>query len=298
MEMDDKYVYACGSTADTVAADGRTPGILNVLDYTDPANPVRVGEFHVPGQLRGESFAPDDTMQPNGSLQYPFCHEAIKDGNRLYVAYRDSGAIILDISDPTKPVQLGRWDYVPPYNGDPAVPPGATPGAHTFAPAPHEDSPNPRIALVTDEHSACPPGFGRILDISDPAHMTLLSTYHVAGVDDQFDWSTKTFTCLGGTQSTHLPYFDPRGHGSLFYQAWYAQGLRVMDISNPYSPKEVGYYISPNTDSPSNPFRTTREVYVDPASDLLYVTDGNGGGMTVLRYTGPMPDHPPLPGVR
>ena len=31
---------------------------------------------------------------------------------------------------------------------------------------------------------------------------------------------------------------------------------------------------------------------------VVYVTDGNNGGVTVLRYTGPMPQHPPLPGVR
>jgi hypothetical protein len=298
MEMDSRYVYACGSTSDTVGQDGRPPEILNIIDYQDPANPKVVGSFHVSGQIRGETFPPEDNLAPNGSFQYPMCHEVVQDGDRLYLAYRDSGAIILDISDPTKPQQVGRYDFVPPYNGDPVVPPGPVPGAHTVVPVPHADAPLPRLAIMTDEHMNCPPGFGRVLDISDPAHITLLSTYHVAGVDDQYDWSAGKFTCLPGAQSTHLPWFDPRGHGSLFYQAWYGQGLRVMDISNPYYPKEVGYYLTPDTSIPSYPSRHTREAYVDPATMNVYVTDGNGGGLTVLRYTGPMPDHPPLPGVR
>ena len=30
----------------------------------------------------------------------------------------------------------------------------------------------------------------------------------------------------------------------------------------------------------------------------LYMTDGNGGSLTVLRYTGPMLPHGPAPGAR
>ena len=57
---------------------------------------------------------------PNGQTdQFITCHEIIKDGDRLYLAYRDAGIIILDISDPTKPTEVGNLDYVPPYNGDP-----------------------------------------------------------------------------------------------------------------------------------------------------------------------------------
>ena len=49
---------------------------------------------------------------------------------------------------------------------------------------------------------------------------------------------------------------------------------------------------------PGQKGRHTREPYPDWDSDLIYVTDGNGGGLTVLRYTGPLPTKPPTPGVR
>ena len=45
-------------------------------------------------------------------------------------------------------------------------------------------------------------------------------------------------------------------------------------------------------------FRHSREEFEDPTTGLVYMTDGNGGGLTVLRYTGPVPRNPPLPGAR
>jgi hypothetical protein len=299
MEMDDRYVYACGSEAQSNPITGQfVPQVMSVLDYADPANPRLASTFHVPGQLQGEAYSSDNQLNPDGVNQWVTCHEIIKDGNRLYLAYRDAGVLILDISDPTSPVQVANWDFVPPYNGDPGNPLGCCPGAHTAAPVPHEQSAQPNLLVLTDEHFNCPPGFGRILDISDPSHITLLSTFHMLGIDDQYDWTAGRFTCPTAQESTHLPFFDPRGHGSLVYQAWYDQGLRVLDISNPYYPVQVGFYISPDTTTTFQVGRHTREAYVDPASGLVYVTDGNNGGVTILRYTGPMPQHPPLPGVR
>ena len=187
------------------------------------------------------------------------------------------GALIVDVANPR---------------------PGCCPGAHTAAPVPHAGQPHPSLLVLTDEHFSCPPGFVRILDITNPKAAQVLSTIHIAGVDDRYDFTTGKFVCPPGQQSSHLPYFEPRSHGSLFYQAWYDQGLRAFDISNPFSPKEVGYFISPDTSIRTQIGRHTREAYVDPATNLIYVTDGNGGGLTVLRYTGPMPQHPPIPGAR
>ncbi len=298
MEMDDKYVYVCGSSADS------KPNIqveeLNIVNYANPAAPKLIARFHVKGQHKGEVFDPLKRKNPDGTDQLITCDEINKDGSRLYVAYRDAGLVILDVSNPAKPVRIdGGFDYSPPYNGDPGLPkPGCCPGAHTALPAPHELTPLPHLVVMTDEHFSCPPGFGRILDVTDEKHVTLLSTYHIHGVDDQYDFTKHAFVCPPAQESTHLPFFDARSHGSLFYQAWYNQGLRAIDISNPFEPREVGYYISPNFSLPSQAGRHTREPYFDPATNLIYVTDGNGGGLTVLRYTGPMPANPPIPGVR
>ena len=265
MEMDDKYVYLCG-TMDT--SKPRNEEVI-IIDYTVPEAAKVAGTFHVMGQHEGETFSAMNQKNPNGLTdQFITCHEIIKDGNRLYLAYRDAGIIILDISDPTKPVEIGNMDYVPPYNGDPGVPLGCCPGGHTAAPVPHAGKPLPNLLILTDEHFSCPPGFVQIVDISNPKNMMVISNIQIEGVADQYDHATGKFVCKAGQQSAHLPWFDPRSHGALFYQAWYDQGLRAFDISNPFRPKEVGYFISPDFSIPQQVGRHTREAYADPATNL------------------------------
>jgi hypothetical protein len=293
--MDDKYVYLCGTTD----RSKRRNEELIIIDYTTATAPKVAATWHVTGQHEGESFSPMNQKNPNGQTdQFITCHEIIKDGERLYVAYRDAGVIILDISNPAKPTEVGVFDYVPPYNGDPGVPIGCCPGGHTAAPVPHAGKALPSLLLLTDEHFSCPPGFGQVLDITNPKAMMVLATYQVAGASDQYDHASGKFVCKPGQQSAHLPWFDPRGQGALFYQAWYDQGLRAMDISNPFKPKEVGYFFSPDFSIPQQVGRHTREAYLDSATHLIYVTDGNGGGVTVLRYTGSIPKRAPMPGAR
>jgi hypothetical protein len=291
-EIDDHYVYACASSDAT-----KDPPVFNmglaIVDYSEPQAPRLVANYHIVGTNVGETPDFMDDLNPDGSAQLNWCHEVNKDGDRLYVAWRDAGFLILDVSDPSQPALVGRWDYVPPYNG------GSLGAAHTAAPVPHPGSALPRLLVLTDEIFECPPGFGRVLDITTPANPVLLATYAIQGIHDAFDAQSGRFGCPRGQQSIHQPYFDPRSPGSLFYQAWYDQGVRAMDLSNPYQPKEVGYYLSPDyTVLPNYPGRHTREVFVDPDTNLLYVTDGNGGGLTVLRYTGPIPADPPIPGAR
>ena len=79
---------------------------------------------------------------------------------------------------------------------------------------------------------------------------------------------------------------------------WYDQGVRTWDISNPFLPREVGYYISPKYEGPDRIGRHSREVYQDPETGLIYMTDGNGGGVTVLKWKGKIPPNPPIPGAR
>src|SRR5438105_8028866 len=150
MEMDEKYVYFCG----TMDRSKRRNEELVILDYTTPTAPRVAATWHVTGQHEGETFSPMNQKNPNGQTdQFITCHEIIKDGERLYLAYRDAGVIILDITDPTKPAEVGVFDYVPPYNGDPGVPLGCCPGGHTAAPVPHAGRPLPSLLLLTDEHS-------------------------------------------------------------------------------------------------------------------------------------------------
>jgi hypothetical protein len=217
--------------------------------------------------------------------------------------------LVLDIKDRTAPKLIATYDYVPPFHG------GFLGAAHTSMPVVTAANQHPDIVVHTDEIFDCPQGFGRILDVSDlknpevvkgerPANVALLSTFRVPHVQDQFDHEKREFVCpqKGGpagtlSNTTHLPVQDLRSP-SLVYVTWYDEGVRVLDVSNPFAPTFVGHYLSPRFAAPNRVDRHTREIFQDPDTHLLYVTDGNGGGLMVLRYTGPLPERRPIPGGR
>jgi hypothetical protein len=304
MDADDRYVYGCSQYSADIGREG-----LQIIDYGDPEHAKTVSTWHVPGMSKGEEYSPLDQAGPDGKPQLIQCHEIVYFNDRLYLAWRDAGMQILDITDRSKPSLLGTYDYVPPFHG------GFLGAAHTAAPVVVDKSRNPDLVLMTDEIFDCPNGFGRVVDVSDmnnpdviakkrPASLQPIATFRMSHVQDVFDYAKKEFYCAapGGpagslSNTTHLPWFDRRSP-SLVYVTWYDEGLRVMDITNPFTPTFTGYFLSPRFAGPGKADRETREVFQDPDTDLLYVTDGNGGGLTVLRYTGPIPKNPPLPGAR
>ena len=70
----------------------------------------------------------------------------------------------------------------------------------------------------------------------------------------------------------------------LVYVVWYNAGLRIVDVANPYQPKEVGHYI-PATDF-GRPTVQTNDIIVDERDGLIYITDRWGGGLHIVEYTG------------
>jgi hypothetical protein len=292
LDIDDRYVYACAEMPQSRTDVGSNHEIV-IIDYANSTNPQIVGAFHVQGQHVGETFAPQDLLNPDGTPQKVWCHEIYYAQNRIYVAYRDAGMIILDVTDRTNPTQILRYDWVPPYNG------GGLGAAHSVVPLLPDPSKLPTLVVTTDENFSCPSGFGRIFDISDATSPQILSTYRIPSTDDNYNFATGTWICPSGQQTVHLPWFDYRS-SSLLYQTWYAQGFRVFNLLNPYEPKEVGYYVSPPYPGVNAGYnaRQIRESYQDPTTGLIYMTDGNGGGLTVLRWTGPVPPNYQIPGAR
>ena len=306
-DIDDRYAYVCATTPKSKKNPGKgffQNHELVIIDYQDPTHPVQVGNFHVPGQEMGEEYGPTDAgKNPDGTPQMIWCHEIFYDKDKLYVAYRDAGMIVLDVHDRTHPVQVSRLDYVPPYSGQNF---GA---AHSSVPVLPTKDAVPKLVINTDELFGCPPGFGRVMDISDLSNPQVISTFRLPHTSDDFDFTAGQFNCPpGGSLTSHLPWQSSRSP-SLFFITWYSEGLRAIDFSNPYEPREIGYYYSPPyvcgeyTKSCGGGvytpvFRHSREEFEDPTTGLVYMTDGNGGGLTVLRYTGPVPRNPPLPGAR
>jgi hypothetical protein len=81
-------------------------GDVRVVDVTNPAAPVQIGDWPPLGER-------PPTLSSNGCRTFSVGHatDPYNDGNRLLVAYKDEGLYVLDLSNPDAPAELGHWEY-------------------------------------------------------------------------------------------------------------------------------------------------------------------------------------------
>ena len=93
-------------------------GDLLIVDITDPEKPALIAEW---GVLDEPALGPEIYfLSRRGGSDYTYGHSAraSQDGTRVYVSYWDAGVSLLDISDPSRPIFLGRTAYGPDDDGD------------------------------------------------------------------------------------------------------------------------------------------------------------------------------------
>ena len=241
-DYDGRYAYI------SPTEDGYVGNFVMILDLIDPAHPVEVGRWWIPGQWTagGEEY-------PWGDYVTPRCHHPIRMGNRLYVSYWHHGLFILDISDMTRPKLISH------INSSPSFPHPT----HTCLPIP-QDLKGRRIMVVADEDVAklrpAPPSFAWIYDITDETNPLPISTFQVPGIDPDGAPQPPMTGC-------HQP--SERFTGSIIPFAWFAQGLRLVDIADPFAPREVGHYMP---DPPSGAERSSsNDVTIDDRGNLYLI---------------------------
>src|SRR4029078_1631635 len=131
-----------------------------------------------------------------------------------------------------------------------------------------------RIMLAADEDVAKtapgPPSFMWLGDIPHERHPVPISTFQVTGVDGE---PQPEFT------GCHQPC--EKVTGTEIPVAWFAYGLRIIDISNPHSMKEVAYYMP---DVPPGSDRVqSNDVTMDDRG-LIYLLD-RVRGLHILERT-------------
>src|SRR3989338_9071385 len=120
-----------------------------------------------------------------------------------------------------------------------------------------------RALLVSDEDGAklepAPPSFLWLVDITDETRPVPFASFQVAGVDGA---AQPPFT------GCHQPCEEVRG--TEIPVAWFAHGLRVVDIADPHAPREVAAFVPPAPEGAERP--CSNDVCVD-ARGLLYLID-------------------------
>lgn len=246
-DVDENYAYL------STEMDGFNGNILVIYDLSDPMNPTEVSRWWLPGQhiAGGETPTWDGTRHK--------LHHALREGDRLYASCWYNGGYVIDISDITKPVTIGHFDYHPPMREP----------THTFFKAPRQIAGYDIALLVDEEHDGHvrgqPHGLIWIVDISDVSNIKPLATFDVSEMDSPY-------ARAGGRFGAHQ--FQEHLTGTTIYAAWFAGGVRAIDISDPTLPREVGFFVpEPPTGYPAP---QCNDVDVD-ARGFIHVLDRNRG---------------------
>jgi hypothetical protein len=276
------------------AAPGYDGNIYSIVDIADRANPREVGRWAVPGQQRPPGAEAPAPAQREAMQAHGFCNIDGKDvshhgpavivGNRAWLAYGAAGLVVLDISDVTRPRQIGHLPFTPPFH--------SIFGVHGVLPVPERG-----IAYVNSEDTSYGKGaahFAGVVDIRDPANPTLISLFPEPIPPEGASY--RSFSARPGWSGphniNHLQHNPAvQKQGDLFYIAHFNAGLRVYDVSHPRLPREVASFMPPEPTKRYGPMpqgelvAQTEDVLVDRRG-YIYITDKNQG-LWVLRYAGP-----------
>jgi hypothetical protein len=211
--FDGRYAYL------SVHVEGYIGRIPIIYDLKEPTKPVEVGRWWMPGQWTGGGEKP--TWEGTAHQ----CHHPIRYGDRLYVSYWHGGFVILDIADMSKPKFISGLNWSPPYPSP----------IHTTLPIPWKLAGRDMMVVVDEEagkRAPTPPAFMWMVDITDETRPVPVATFNPEGAWD---------IAPGNQYGAHQP--AEQIYDNKMYVTWFSGGLRVVDISNPFQLKEVGYYI-------------------------------------------------------
>ncbi len=150
------------------------------------------------------------------------------------------------------------------------------------------DSNRPAFVWLTDENFGCPLMHARIVSVEVEATPTMIGAFAIPDNEigeclEQANTEPNDEARRRVSQQNH----NPTVFKNLVFNSWYGHGIRAIDISNPYMPREVGYAVT----VPHGVARTY-PVFKD---GLIYWADSDTG-LHVGRYTGPRSDELPGPG--
>jgi hypothetical protein len=268
--------YDAGRYVHTTALpEGYDGHIYQIVDIDDPANPVEVSRWWVPGQwlAGGETGLANATFLHGG---------AYVKGARAYLPYSAGGFVTLDIADVSKPRLISDLSFSPPFLDFICV--------HTALPL------NQRNLVVVNSEAIQEGGnealnHACIVDVAEETNPRLISMFPLPAPPEQAAY--RNFYEKGGRFGPHNQH-QPQNQDCLYqnedlvFLTYFNAGLRVYDIRDERMVKEVGYFIPPDPEKRLGPLPETalvcqtEDVLID-ARGNIFISDKNHG-VYVLRY--------------
>jgi hypothetical protein len=280
--------------------DWRVRRIIQIWDLSDPARPVHVRGFSLPGHQAGTSGPMD-----------AFLHGLVSTGpkgNRVYVAYGTNRNGVVQILDRRKlldgPKEPSVENLLYPQIGRLNMPEFI--GAHTTLPvlgvevaefARDEKGKTRDFVFVVNEafRTECTEevrNMAYVLDVTDEKNPFPVANYQVAEASGNFCARGGRFGSHASNENQPAMY----ARRVLFF-SWFNAGVRAVDIRDPYRPREIGHYIpavTRNTDKRCLKSAEgerckiaiqTNNVEVDDRG-YVYAVDRANTGMHILELTG------------
>ena len=264
--VDGQYAHLSTGASDYNPRNTKDDQLYMIVDLKEPANPQEAGRWWLPGTAEEDPEPPpvrhtaiDAGFRVHNANVYP------EKPDRAYLGYLDGGLIILDIEVMANPRQIGRLDYHPPF-------PGFT---HTAMPLFGRD-----LLIVTDEavteDCSDHPKLTWVVDIREESNPVIISTFPMPPKEQ--------FCQRGGRYGSHnihenQPLSNSFQSESLIIGAYFNAGVRVHDISDPFRPEEVAFYIPPVPKGATG--LNINDVYVDE-NRIVYAIDRSRGGLYVF----------------
>jgi hypothetical protein len=247
------------------------------VDVRDPTKPTEVGRWWIPGTLESDTEDPPERhVEFNSGFGAHNINVYPRRPDRAYAAFKDGGVVILDVSDMAHPKQVTRLDYHPPL-------PGYT---HTALPLFDRE-----LLIVTEESVRLKaedwPKLTWVMDMRVETNILMLSSLPLP--------DPSVFAAIGGRFGAHNIHENPPVDTALvsedlIFGTYFNGGLRVHDISNPFQPKEVAWFLPEDAEHGAElaaalerpiPGMNLNDVYVDEAG-IIYTADRQWGGLYTL----------------
>jgi hypothetical protein len=277
----------------------RTRRMTQIYDLSDPAKPVKIRDFGLPGQEPGSSGAVPTEL-----------HGAIStgpQGNRVYFGYGTNKGGILQIVDRDKllngpkeaTAEALRYPEIGRLEMSPLI------GAHTTFPMPKmpvaefakDKAGGTRdFVMIVDESlvNECEEARQMVwfADATIESRPMIVSNYTVPE-------ASGSFCARGGRFGAHSPNENmaPVYYKKLVFVAFFNAGVRALDVRDPYNPKEVAHFIPPITEATDKRCIKvdgqdrckvaiqTNNVEVDDRG-YIYIVDRANTGLHILELTG------------